>query len=63
MIAQDKVWGLVDAKGRFLEAFPTRAEAREVKKWYNDDPFNPYIANEVTLPVGLVQYQSLKKVS
>lgn len=61
MAIQEKIWGVVDAEGQFLEAFNTRQEAREVKRWYNK--VNPLLLDKVELPVVIVQYKRWKKAS
>lgn len=62
MAIQEKIWGVVDAEGQFLEALNTRKEARQVKKWYNT--VEPWVLDgKVSLPVIMVQYKRWKKAS
>lgn len=60
MAIQSKVWGLVDAEGKFIEALGTRKLARaaksEYKRWSEWFP-------DVVLPIQMVQYKRWKKVS
>lgn len=61
MKSQEKIWGVVDAEGKLLEAFSTRDEARIIKRWYNTVD-SEFMKKYVALPVTIMQYKLCKKV-
>lgn len=64
MAIQEKIWGIVDAKGKFLDSAATRSIARELKKYYNDVEYHEFFGPmDFTPPTQIVQYKRWKKAS